>query len=102
MSFWKNDNFFVGVTVGLILTGVTVLLLVIIVPLIYQFAGLSNPSVKILLLSVVPAIVLMRYYMRKLQFNRSGSGMLTVVFISIILYFAFIASKMDQFPSFTY
>ncbi len=61
-------------------------------------AGWSNPTVKILLLAIVPGIIMMRYYMRVLKFAKSGAGVLTTVFISIILYFAFIAEKVELFP----
>lgn len=100
MSFWKNDNYFVGATVGLFLTIISAVILILIVPVIYKMAGWYDPSIKILLLSIVPTIVMMRYYMRALKYTKSGAGALTIVFISIILYFALIADKITQFPTF--
>jgi len=69
MSFWKNDNYFVGITVGLFLTVLTLFLLILIVPFLYKMAGWDDPSPKIILLSIAPAIFMMRYYMKVLHFD---------------------------------
>ncbi len=98
MSFWKNNNFFVGLTVALILTVISILLILLLVPFVFNLAGWENPSTKIFLLSIAPSIIMMRYYMKVLHFDKSGAGALVIVFLGIIIYFAFFAGKLSQFP----
>ncbi|HLO89681.1 MAG TPA: hypothetical protein VK172_00820 [Lentimicrobium sp.] len=99
MNFWRNDNFFVGATVGVVLTVITVLLLMLIVPAVYAAMGIDTITPKILLLAFMPAIFMMRYYMKKLNFSNAGSGMVFIVFLGVILYFLLIANKLETFPS---
>ncbi len=97
---WKHDNFFIGITVAIALTAVTLLLLVLLVPLIYNNFSLGSPDVRLLLLAIVPPVIMMRYYMRVLRYGKSGSGALVVVFALIILWFLLIAGRVNQFPGF--
>lgn len=99
MAFWKNDNFFVGVTVALILTGITVLLLVLLVPFIYNALGYGEANPKLLLFAIIPPIAMMRYYLRKLQYGKSGAGSLFMIFLTILFYFLLVAGKLESFPS---
>lgn len=99
MNFWKNNNFFVGLTVAALLIVATLLLLIVLVPLIYNILSIGSPNPKLIILAVVPAILIMRYYTRKLQFSKAGSGALVVVFASIIFYFLYFAKSVNQFPS---
>lgn len=99
MSFWKNDNFFVGVTVGIILIVLTALLLILITPVIYDLFNLGESNPKLLILAFVPAVIMMRYYMRKLNYGKSGSGTIFIVFVGIFLYFLLVAGKLQTLPS---
>lgn len=96
---WKHDNFFIGAIVAVILIIISVILMVLIVPFIYDMLKLGVPSQRILVLAVVPAIAIMRYYMRKLRFTKSGGGALAVVFIAIIAWFVYFADKLETFPT---
>lgn len=99
MNFWKNDNFFVGVSVGLFLIVVTALLMMILVPWIYSLAGMEANNPKLLLLALIPALIMIRYYLKKLNYSKSGSGMVFIVFVCMLLYFLLIANKIYTFPS---
>lgn len=99
MSFWKNDNFFVGITVGFLLTVLTALIIILVAPIIYDLLSMGESNPKLLILSFVPAVLMMRYYMRKLNFGKSGSGTIFIVFIGIFLYFLLVAGKLYTIPS---
>lgn len=94
----NHDNFFVGVTVALILTIATAVVIILLAPIIYSQFSIGEPNAKLLLLSIAPALVMMRYFFRKRGFGKSGSGAVLVIFLSVILYFLFIANKLDSFP----
>lgn len=95
---WKNDNFFIGTLAAVLSIIITAGLIILIAPLVYSQLNLGIPQVKILLLAVFPAVIIMRYYFRKLKFSKSGSGALIIVFLSIILYYVFVEGKIDTFP----
>lgn len=95
----KNDNFFVGVTLSLLLIVITGLILLPLVPYIYNAFNLGVPAPSILLLSIVPSIILMRYYLKVLKFGKSGGGALIIVFVAILLYFFLVAGKFSSFPT---
>ncbi|MFH1120723.1 MAG: hypothetical protein V1775_12950 [Bacteroidota bacterium] len=84
---WKHDNFFIGALSALLLSLAASLLILLTGPWIYRQFSDVMPQNKILLLAFFPALFLMRYYMRKLRFNKAGMGALLVVFLLIILYF---------------
>lgn len=91
---WKNDNFFIGALSAFVLSLVTALLILFAGPFVYGLFSASPPVNKLILLALFPAILLMRYYMRKLRFDKSGMGALAMVFVLIILYFIFIEGKL--------
>lgn len=93
MIMWKNDNFFVGALSALILSVATAIMILFLGPLVYPLLPESSPVNKLMLLSPVPALFLMRYYMRKLRFDKAGMGALAIVFILIIVYFVFVEGK---------
>jgi heme/copper-type cytochrome/quinol oxidase subunit 4 len=90
---WKNDNFFIGMLASLLLTGAAAALVVLLTPWIYGFFSQSTPENKFILLAFIPSILLMRWYMRKLRYSKSGAGAVAIIFASIILYFLLIDNK---------
>ncbi|MBW6491032.1 MAG: hypothetical protein K0B15_07555 [Lentimicrobium sp.] len=90
---WKNDNFFIGFLAGLLLTLFTAALIIFAGPLIYNIFSENQPENKLLLLAFIPGVLLMRWYMKKMKFSKAGSGVLVVIFLSIILYFVLIDGK---------
>lgn len=83
----KQNNFFIGFWFALVLAAFTALLVWVLTPYIYPLFTSDNPSVKLMLLSVIPPVLIMRWYLKALRLERSGMGAVTVVFIVIILYF---------------
>lgn len=95
---FKKDNFFAGMTMAFLATIITAVLLILIIPLIYSQSGAADP--KLLLLSMVPSLLLVRYYLKNLGFGKSGQGALLVVFLIMILWFTFLTKVLSSFPSF--
>jgi hypothetical protein len=90
LNMWKHDNFFIGAFSAFILSLFAALLIVLTGPWIYSQFSEFLPQNKFLLLAFLPALFLMRYYMRKLRFDKAGMGALFVIFLFIILYFVFL------------
>lgn len=95
----KHDNFFIGVALSLLLIIITALVLLPLIPFIYTSFNFGAPAPSILLLSIVPSIILMRYYLKVVKFGKSGGGALMIVFIAILLYFFLVADKFSSFPT---
>lgn len=90
---WKNDNFFIGLLASLLLTMLAGALVIFLTPWIYGFFSQTTPENKYILLAFIPALLLMRWYMRKLRYSKAGAGAVVVIFASIILYFLLIDNK---------
>lgn len=94
----KQNNFFIGFFFSLALAAFTGLLVWLLAPVIAAWFTPDAPSVKMMLLSVVPPVLLMRWYLRTLRAERAGMGAVSVVFVIIILYFLLLDG--NQFFSF--
>ncbi|MBK6966715.1 MAG: hypothetical protein IPH20_23165 [Bacteroidales bacterium] len=90
---WKHDNFFIGAFSTMIISLVAAFLIILLGPWFYRLFSDYMPQNKLLLLAFIPAIILMRYYLRKLRFEKSGMGSVAVVFLLIVLYFVFLDRK---------
>lgn len=77
---------------------ITAILLILLIPLMYRDSGNADP--KLLLLSMVPSLLLVRNYMKNLGFGKSGQGALLVVFLIMILWFTYFAKVLTSFPTF--
>lgn len=97
---WKHNNFFIGALVAILITLATFILVIFLVPIICGWLNINLPAPKFMLLSIVPAILVMRYYFSKLQFTKSGNGVLVFTFVVIVLYFLLIEGKITSFPTF--
>lgn len=91
---WKNDNFFIGAFSALALSAVTAVLIIFAGPFVYGLFSENPPTNKLILLTLFPAVLLMRYYLRNLKFEKAGMGAVALVFVLIILYFVFIEGKL--------
>lgn len=92
MERLRRDSFLMGVTLGIVVPGVLFALLYGILLLIFQLTGrLDTMSVfsvvepqKLILLSIIPSVFLLRYYLLKLKFDQTGRGILAVTFLIAI------------------
>ncbi len=90
---WKHDNFFIGAFTALILSLITAFLVILTGPWVYRLFSDFIPQNKLLLLAFIPSIIMVRYYLRNLKFEKAGMGSVTIVFLLIILYFIFLDNK---------
>jgi len=93
MKFWKNDNFFIGFLASVLVTGITVLIVIYALPAFYGLILPEKPGNQLFLLSAIPGIILMRWYFKKLRFEKAGMGAIVVVFALILIYFLLIEGK---------
>lgn len=97
---FKKDNFFAGMTMTILVSVVALVLIILFVPLIYSGLNIGEPGTKLLLLTGIPGLILVRYYLKSLHFEKSGQGALLVVFLMLILWFAYFNSRIANFPTF--
>jgi hypothetical protein len=88
---FKKDSYLFGSILGIGLLIVSLLLIYVIMISI----GKSdiNQYFKIYLLSVIPNILVMRYYLKVLAFEKTGKAVLFVTFILFIAYFYYQLKK---------
>lgn len=89
----KQNNFFIGFFLSLGLTALTGLLVWLMAPTIALWFRQDAISIKVMLLSAVPPVLLMRWYLRVLRAERSGMGSVTLILIIIALYFLLLDGK---------
>jgi hypothetical protein len=84
----RRDNFWLGFFTGLLIPAVIFGFLYLIINIIEYFTGkMEIVSIqKIILLSVVPNLFLLRYYLLKLKYDLTGRGIVTVTFLIGILF----------------
>ncbi len=85
----NKDNYWVGLVVGVAAT-------VIFYGVLYGanllvIHGLGRPMVRkshyLILLSVVPNLLLLRYYLGRKKFTKTGLSILTLTILFVLLYF---------------
>ncbi|HPY80545.1 MAG TPA: hypothetical protein PK548_01760 [Bacteroidales bacterium] len=94
MNKLRRDSLWMGLILGLALPAVVFGIICGILSLLFyastKMHGLSIFDVisvqKLILLSVVPNLFLLRYYLLKLKFDLTGRGILTITFIIGIVF----------------
>jgi hypothetical protein len=84
-----KDSLLLGIVIGIVLPFV-------LFGVLYAISTLLSPEgkdyliklPKIILLSLIPNLLTLRYYLKKLEFDRTGRGILLVTFVLAIGYFA--------------
>ena len=88
MERFRRDNLWMGMILGLVIPVLLFALLWGIVFLVEKFSGeiplITNQ--KILLLSIVPNLFLLRYYLIKLKYDLTGRGILAITFLLAIVF----------------
>ncbi|MDR2867929.1 MAG: hypothetical protein LBV46_00105 [Bacteroidales bacterium] len=84
----RQDNFWVGTITGILVPSLIFGILTLILALVEHFTGkLDVVSIqKIILLSVVPNLFILRYYLLKLKYDLTGRGILTATFVIGLLF----------------
>lgn len=87
IGMFKKDNYVFGSILGVIL--ITISLLLIYVVMLSLGKSDIFQYYKIYLLTLIPNILLMRYYLKVLNYEKTGKALLFVSFILFFAYFYF-------------
>lgn len=88
--FLEQNSFLLGITMGIIIPCITFCLLylfLVLLPIIFIQKSQLIKSSTLLLLSIFPNALIMRFYLLKLQLDKTGRGIMLTTFVLIILYF---------------
>lgn len=91
MEKLRRDNIWMGIVMGFICPGILFGVLYLII-FIIETQTQNLPTIdfqKVLLLSIVPNLFLLRYYLLKLKYDLTGRGILIATFILAILFAIF-------------
>ena len=88
-KFFKRDNFIFGVIIGAIspwiLYGIIFCLDLFLRQLFHMYILLTTSTMQ--LVAIVVNVFMMRQYMVKLKYDKTGRGLLLLTFVYIIAYF---------------
>jgi len=101
LSKWlKQDNFSLGLLIGLILPVPAILFFAVLLRLIQynlDYFGRVR-DIDILLLGFSLNLIAMRFYFVKYKFEHTGKGILILTLIMILLFFIFLKNSTFAFP----
>lgn len=85
----KRDNFLLGIIIGIIAPWIPFGILYSVIYFISTFYGGVHfvTTSTLQLLAIVINVLIMRYYLVKLKFDKTGKGLLLVTFMYILAYF---------------
>ena len=91
IGIFKKDNYIVGSIIGIAIPIISALIIFITL----QLFGYNDIEqyIKFFLLSVVINILLIRYYLVALKFEKTGKSLLFVTFILLIAFFIYFFKK---------
>lgn len=88
--FFEKNSMYLGIMLGTftpaITLGVLYVFIIIIPEIFFQKSQILKTS-TLFLVSIIPNALLMRYYLLKLQLDKTGRGILLMTFVYIITYF---------------
>lgn len=89
MERFRRDNIVMGLIIGIISPALLFGILYGIIAIVEHYTGNINfvSIQKLLLLSIIPNLFLLRYYLMKLKYDLTGKGILITTFIIGILFF---------------
>ena len=96
----NNDEYSLGVLLGLIIPVPTVLVFTILIRLIQNFLHVFNEvrDMDMLLLGLAVNLIVMRYYLVKRKFEKTGKALLILTVVLIILFLIFLKNSSIAFP----
>ncbi len=91
-KFFQQDNIFLGIALGIIIPaffyGILWIILHILIPSDTDKTGEIIKESTVQLISIFSNLLIMRYYLSRLKFDRTGRGILLSTLILAIVYFA--------------
>jgi hypothetical protein len=99
-SILNNDTYISGLIIGFLSPLVTLVLLVPLFRLIMYLSGNNHfvDNQGILLLSIIPNILILRYLFLKAHHEKSVKSLVALSTLLVILFFAFVHNHPFEFP----
>ena len=96
----NNDEYSLGVLLGLIIPVPTALVFTILIRLIQNFLHVFTEvrDMDMLLLGLAANLIVMRYYLVKRKFEKTGKALLILTVVLIILFLIFLKNSSIAFP----
>ena len=88
----KKDSFLFGILVAVASIALTA---AIVVAVFFTFGIPFANNLKYLLVAFVPAIVLLRYYAKNLQFMKTAKAIAVVLFVTLTVYIVFLVRSLE-------
>ncbi|MDR1757691.1 MAG: hypothetical protein LBR51_01855 [Bacteroidales bacterium] len=90
MEKLRKDNLWIGVALGLLLPATLFGVLFGVAVLVETLSGkdiwVSGIAQKTLLLSIIPNLFILRYYLLKLKYDLTGRGIMVATFVCAIIF----------------
>jgi hypothetical protein len=85
----RQDSFWMGLILGFLIPAILFGLLELILSLLPREIKIANVFTlqRLVLLSIIPNVLFLRYYLLKLKYDLTGRGILTITFV-IGIFFA--------------
>ena len=96
----NNDEYSLGVLLGLIIPVPAALVFTILIRLIQNFLHVFTEvrDMDMLLLGLAVNLIVMRYYLVKRKFEKTGKALLILTVVLIILFLIFLKNSSIAFP----
>lgn len=96
----NNDEYFLGVLLGLIIPVPAALVFALLIRLIQNFLHVFTEvrDMDMLLLGLAVNLIVMRYYLVKRKFEKTGKALLILTVVLIILFLIFLKNSSIAFP----
>jgi len=96
----NNDEYSLGVLLGLIIPVPTALVFTILIRLSQNYLHVFTRArdMDMLLLGLAVNLIVMRYYLVKRKFEKTGKGLLILTVVLIILFLIFLKNSSITFP----
>jgi len=84
----RQDSFWMGLILGLLVPAIIFGVLTLIVYFLPQAIKVANVFTleRLILISIIPNVLLLRYYLLKLKYDLTGRGILAITFVIGIIF----------------
>jgi len=84
----RQDSFWMGLILGLFVPAIIFGVLTLIVYFLPQAIKVANVFTleRLILISIIPNVLLLRYYLLKLKYDLTGRGILAITFVIGIIF----------------
>lgn len=98
---WLNsDKYSLGVLLGLIIPVLAALVFTILIRLVQNYLHVFTRvrDMDMLLLGLAVNLIVMRYYLVKLKFEKTGKSLMVLTVVMIIVFLIFLKNSTISFP----